>query len=133
MRTRLFLAAAAGFVLSLPARAQIVAPTLTGETGLFEIPTANSLQAGRFSFGLSWSMWNRTAAPVPGTVSLPDDPLRYDQQRFGGSIGYGLTDRWEVVFGAGANRYEARTGSCGRASSTGTTARAPSRGARRTR
>ena len=110
IRTRLFLAAAACCVLSLPARAQILAPTLSGETGLFEIPTANSLQTGHFSFGLSWSMWNRTAAPVPGTVSLPDDPLRYDLQRFGGSIGFGLTDRWEMTLAAGAHRYEATDG-----------------------
>ena len=46
MRTRLSLAAAACFVLSLPARAQ-VAPTLSGETGLFEITTADSIAAGR--------------------------------------------------------------------------------------
>ena len=43
-------------------------PTLSGETGLFEITTADMLAAGRFSLGLSWSMWPRTAAPVPGYV-----------------------------------------------------------------
>ena len=106
MRTRLSLAAAACFVLSLPARAQI-APTLSGETGLFEITNADMLAAGHFSFGLSWSLWNRTAAPVPGSVPFPDDPLRYDFQRFGGSVGYGLMDRWEIVIGTGGTRYDA--------------------------
>lgn len=106
MRTRLSLAAAVCFVLSLPARAQ-VAPTLSGETGLFEITTADMLAGGRFSLGLSWSMWPRTAAPVPNSSPYPDDPLRYDLQRIGGSIGYGLTDRWELVFGTGGNRYNA--------------------------
>ena len=106
MRTRLSLAAAACFVLSLPARAQ-VAPTLSGETGLFEITNADMLGAGRFSFGLSWSMWTPIAAPVPGSSPLPDDPLRYDLQRIGGSVGYGLMDRWELVVGTGSNRYHA--------------------------
>ncbi len=65
MRTRLSLAAAACFVLSLPARAQ-VAPTLSGETGLFEITNADMLAAGRFSFGLSWSMWTRDGGARTG-------------------------------------------------------------------
>ncbi len=108
MRTRLFLAAAACFVLSLPARAQ-VAPTLSGETGLFEITNADMLAAGRFSFGLSWSMWTPIAAPVPGAGTLADDPLRYDLQRIGGSVGYGLMDRWEIVVGTGTNRYHAES------------------------
>ena len=63
MRTPLSLAAVACFALSLPAQAQ-VAPTLSGETGLFEITNADTIGAGRFSFGLSWSMWNRSAAPL---------------------------------------------------------------------
>ena len=108
MRTRLSLAAAVCFVLSLPARAQ-VAPTLSGETGLFEITTADMIAAGRFSLGLSWSMWPRTGAPIPGSSPYPDDPLRYDLQRIGGSVGYGLTDRWEIVFGTGGNRYHAES------------------------
>jgi outer membrane protein OmpA-like peptidoglycan-associated protein len=106
MRTRLSLAAAACFVLSLPARAQ-VAPTLSGETGLFEITNADMIAAGHFSLGLSWSMWNRTAAPIPGSNPLPDDPLRYDVMRYGGSVGYGFSDRWEVVIGTGSVRYNA--------------------------
>lgn len=108
MRTRLSLAAAACFVLSLPARAQ-VAPTLSGETGLFEITNADMLAAGRFSFGLSWSMWTSTAAPAPGAFTLADDPLRYDLMRTGGSVGYGLMDRWELVVGTGSNRYHAES------------------------
>ena len=106
MRTRLTLAAAVCFVLSLPAQAQ-VAPTLSGETGLFEITNADMLAAGRFSVGLSWSMWTITAAPAPGSSPYPDDPLRYDLQRIGGSVGYGLMDRWEIVVGTGSNRYHA--------------------------
>ncbi len=106
MRTRLTLAAAVWFVLALPARAQ-VAPTLSGETGLFEITNADTIAAGRFSLGLSWSMWNRIAAPVSGSTPYPDDPLRYDLMRTGGSVGYGLTNTWEIVIGTGSNRYHA--------------------------
>jgi OOP family OmpA-OmpF porin len=109
MRTRLFLAAAVCFVLSLPARAQ-VAPTLSGETGLFEITNDDMLKAGRFSVALSWSMWTKTAAPIPGSYPYPDDPLRYDLQRVGGSVGFGLSDRWELVLGTGSNRYHADDG-----------------------
>ena len=106
MRTPLSLAAVACFALSLPARAQ-VAPTLSGETGLFEIMNADSLAAGRFSLGLSWSMWNRSSAPVPGAPTLPDDPLRYDLQRIAGNVGYGLTNNWEIVASTGGDRYHA--------------------------
>ena len=106
MRTRMSLAAAACLVLALPARAQ-VAPTLSGGTGLFEILTADMVAEGHFSLGLSWSMWDRTAAPVPGAFPLPDDPLRYDVQRISGSLGYGLMDRWELDFSAGYNHYHA--------------------------
>jgi outer membrane protein OmpA-like peptidoglycan-associated protein len=106
MRTRLTLAAAACCVLSFPARAQ-VAPTLSGETGLFEITNADMLAANRFSVGLSWSMWTLTAAPVPNSSPYASDPLRYDLMRTGGSVGYGLMDRWEIVIGTGSNRYHA--------------------------
>src|SRR5262252_2206712 len=109
MRTPLSLAAVACFLLSLPARAQ-VAPSLSGETGLFEIANADSIAAGRFSLGLYWSMWTRTAAPVPGSLPFPDDPLRYDLMRIGGTIGYGLTNTWELVLGTGSNRYHATDG-----------------------
>jgi outer membrane protein OmpA-like peptidoglycan-associated protein len=109
MRTRLFLAAAACCVLSLPARAQ-VAPTLSGETGLFEVLNADTIPAGRFSFGLSWSMRTLTAAPVPFSTPYPDDPLRYDVMRYGGSVAYGMLDRWELVVGTGSNRYHADSG-----------------------
>jgi outer membrane protein OmpA-like peptidoglycan-associated protein len=106
MRTRLSLAAAVCFALSLPAQAQ-VAPTLSGETGLFEIMNADMLPAGRFSLAASWSMWTSTAAPLPYSSPLPDDPLRYDRQRIGGTFAYGLMDRWEIAIGTGSNRYNA--------------------------
>jgi outer membrane protein OmpA-like peptidoglycan-associated protein len=106
MRTRLLLGAIACLASAAPLAAQ-VAPSLSGETGLFEVRNADVLPPGRFSLGLSWSMWNRTAASVPFAATLPDDPLRYDLQRTGLSIGYGLIPNWELSLGTGSNRYVA--------------------------
>ncbi|MFI5119659.1 MAG: OmpA family protein [Thermoanaerobaculia bacterium] len=106
MRTRLLLGAIACLVLAAPLAAQ-VAPTVTGETGLFQVMTAEMLPQGRFSLGLSWGLWDRTAAPVPYAAAFPDDPLRYDMQRFGLSVGYGLLPSWEATVSTGSDRYHA--------------------------
>jgi outer membrane protein OmpA-like peptidoglycan-associated protein len=106
MRTRFLLGAIACLVLAAPLAAQM-APTVSGETGLFEVTNADMLPAGRFSFGLSWGMWNRTAASVPFAPTLSDDPLRYDLQRFGLSVGYGFLPNWEGSVSTGSNRYHA--------------------------
>lgn len=106
MRTRLLLGAIACLVFAAPLAAQ-VAPTVTGETGLFQVMTADTLPQGRFSLGLSWGLWDRTAASVPFAATLLDDPLRYDLQRFGGSVGYGLLPSWEATISTGSNRYHA--------------------------
>ncbi len=106
MRTRLLLGAIACLVLAAPLAAQ-VAPTLTGETGLFQLTNADMLPMGHFSFGMSWSMRTLTAASVPGAAPLPDDPLRYDLQRFGGSVAYGLLPSWEASISVGSNYYHA--------------------------
>jgi outer membrane protein OmpA-like peptidoglycan-associated protein len=106
MRTRLLLGAIACLVLAAPLAAQI-APTVSGETGLFAVRNADMLPVGRFSFGLSWGMWNRTAASVPFAATLSEDPLRYDLQRTGLSIGYGLLPSWEASLSTGSNRYHA--------------------------
>ncbi len=106
MRTRLLLGAMACVVFAAPLAAQ-VAPTVTGETGLFQVMNADMLPQGRFSLGLSWGLWDRTAASVPNSSPFLDDPLRYDLQRFGISVGYGLLPNWEASISAGANRYHA--------------------------
>ncbi|MDL2717541.1 MAG: OmpA family protein [Acidobacteriota bacterium] len=110
MRTRLFLGALACLVLATsfatPLTAQM-APSISGETGLFQVTNAEFLPQGRFSLGLSWGLWNRTAASVPYAAPLSDDPLRYDLQRIGGSVGYGLLPRWEVSLGTGSVMYRA--------------------------
>ena len=106
MRTRLLLGAIACLVLAAPLAAQ-VAPTVTGETGLFQVMNADMLPQGQFSLGLSWGMWNRTAASVPYSSPLSDDPLRYDLQRFGLSVGYGFMPNWEATVSTGSNHYHA--------------------------
>ncbi|MGZ6970045.1 MAG: OmpA family protein [Thermoanaerobaculia bacterium] len=106
MRTRLLLGAIACLVFAAPLAAQM-APTVSGETGLFQVMNADIMPEGRFSLGLSWGLWNRTAASVPYAAPLPDDPLRYDVQRFGFSLGYGLVPTWEASLSTGSNRYSA--------------------------
>jgi outer membrane protein OmpA-like peptidoglycan-associated protein len=106
MRTRLLLGAIACLVFAAPLAAQ-VAPTVTGETGLFQVVNADILPQGRFSLGLSWGLWDRTAASVPFAATLVDEPLRYDLQRFGISVGYGLLPGWEASVSTGSNRYHA--------------------------
>ncbi len=106
MRTRLLLGAIACLVLATPLAAQM-APSVSGETGLFQVTNADMLPQGRFSLGLSWGLWNRTAASVPYAATLSDDPLRYDVQRIGMSVAYGLLPRWEASLSTGSNRYSA--------------------------
>ncbi len=106
MRTRLLLGAIACLVLATPLAAQM-APSVSGQTGLFEVTNADMLPQGHFSLGLSWGLWNRTAAPAPFAATLPDEPLRYDVQRTGLSVGYGLLPRWEASLSTGSNRYSA--------------------------
>lgn len=106
MRTRLLLGAIACLVLATPLAAQM-APSVSGATGLFEVTNADMLPQGHFSLGLSWGLWNRTAASVPYAATLSDDPLRYDVQRIGMSVAYGLLPRWEASLSTGSNRYSA--------------------------
>ncbi|HEX5854524.1 MAG TPA: OmpA family protein, partial [Thermoanaerobaculia bacterium] len=47
------------------------------------------------------------AAAVPFAATLANDPLRYDLQRFGLSVGYGLLPNWEASVSTGSNRYHA--------------------------
>ena len=106
MRTGLLLALAAALLAASPLSAQ-VAPSLTGETGLFHIYDAQTVPHGRFAFSLFYSMYDRTAAPVPGLATQPDDPLRYSTDKLGLSIAFGLLPNWEASFTAGQRAYSA--------------------------
>ncbi|HUJ15569.1 MAG TPA: OmpA family protein, partial [Thermoanaerobaculia bacterium] len=77
----------------------LAAPTWSGETGLFTTVTANTLHQGDLSFGIYAQNWRLTAGPArefvpPSARSYKD--YGYDLDRVSASIGYGLTDRWEI-------------------------------------
>lgn len=77
----------------------LVAPTSSGQTGLFETVTADQLRRGDLSFGIYWNDYDLLAAPArdfaPLTARSYKD-MSYDHYRLNASLGYGLTDRWEV-------------------------------------
>ncbi len=77
----------------------IAAPTWSGETGLFNTVTANTLHRGDMSFSVYAQNYRLLAGPAQA-FALPSArryrDYGYDQDRFSASLGYGLTDRWEV-------------------------------------
>lgn len=69
------------------------APTATGETGLFTLLSGETLPQGQWSFGLYYNNWDRLLE-FDG-FDLEED-ISVDWNRLSASLGYGLTDRWEV-------------------------------------
>lgn len=82
----------------VPASAQLSsAPTATGETGTFTLLDGWTLPKGEWSLGFYYNNWDRLVAPVPGGVARPlTDDWDYDWNRLSASVGYGLTDRFEL-------------------------------------
>ena len=77
----------------------IAAPSASGETGLFTTVTANTLQRGDVSFSIYAQNWRLTAAPARQFVLRSARSYKdygYDLDRVSASVGFGLTDRWEV-------------------------------------
>lgn len=75
------------------------APTSSGQTGLFETVTADTLRRGQWSFGVYFNDYDLTAGGAedlapPSARDYQD--MSYDLYRLSGSIGVGITDRWEV-------------------------------------
>jgi outer membrane protein OmpA-like peptidoglycan-associated protein len=105
MRTGLLIAVAAPLLAAAPALFGQVGPTITGETGLFELKNAETVPVGQFSFGLSYSHWAKTAAPSLVYSPQPDDPLRYSTGRLGIAVAYGLGKHWEASLVAGPRTY----------------------------
>ncbi len=71
-----------------------IAPTVTGETGGFNLFSGDTLRQGDWSFGLYANNWDRT-------LRLADDrrtEVSLDLTRLSASVGYGITDRWEISF-----------------------------------
>lgn len=79
----------------------LVAPTITGETGLFTGITGRMLRQGDWSFSIYWNNYDYLAAPAPelrppSRRSYRDMDVEHDQ--LSASVGFGITDRWEVAF-----------------------------------
>ncbi len=70
---------------------QANAASVTGETGLFTLLTGDTLPRGGWSFGLYYNNWDRLL-----DLDIPEDNQSVDWNRLSASVGYGLTDRWEV-------------------------------------
>lgn len=73
------------------------APTVTGETGLFTLLSGETLPQGGWSFGLYYNNWDRLFdGPDLAFRDDDEDSLSLDWNRLSASLGYGITDRWEV-------------------------------------
>jgi len=70
-----------------------IAPTATGETGLFTITSGQNAPAHAWTFGLYYNNWDRVI-DLPGTDD--EDDLNYDWNQISASVGYGITDRFEL-------------------------------------
>src|SRR5215210_214778 len=66
-------------------------PTATGETGLFTLLSGETLPQGGWSFGLYYNNWDRIL-----DIDGFDDDISVDWNRLSASLGYGITDRWEL-------------------------------------
>jgi outer membrane protein OmpA-like peptidoglycan-associated protein len=78
---------------------RMFAPTASGQTGLFETVTADTLRRGEWSFGVYFNDYDLLAGEArefaPPSAREYED-LSYDLYRLSASIGVGITDRWEV-------------------------------------
>ena len=75
------------------------APTASGQTGLFNVVTADTLRRGDWSFGVYFNDYDLTAGDAEEFAppsAREHRPLSYDLYRLSASIGVGITDRWEV-------------------------------------
>jgi len=75
---------------------QANAASVTGETGLFSLLTGDTLPRGGLSFGLYYNNWDRVI-DLDRRFSLNDKgQLSLDWNRVDASLGWGITDRWEL-------------------------------------
>jgi outer membrane protein OmpA-like peptidoglycan-associated protein len=91
------------------------APTGTGETGLFTLFTGQTLPQGQWSFSFQFNNWDRTVIRDGGAGlgSQFSNKWDYDWNRLSASVGYGITDTFELSLmlpyenfdGSGNNRY----------------------------
>ncbi|HEV7426963.1 MAG TPA: OmpA family protein [Thermoanaerobaculia bacterium] len=84
--------------ITMADQARLVAPTASGETGLFNVITADTLRRGDWSFGVYYQAWNLEAAKAPFIIpsARKNQNMGYDLSQLEGSIGFGVTDNWEI-------------------------------------
>ncbi|MGA7615719.1 MAG: hypothetical protein WBX15_11140, partial [Thermoanaerobaculia bacterium] len=78
----------------------LLAPTDTGETGLFVGITGDTLQRADWSFSIYYDNFDYLLAPAPELAPPSRRSYRdmdVDENRITATVGYGLTDRWEVT------------------------------------
>lgn len=96
-RMMLLLAALLGLVPAAHAASEEAnAASSTGETGYFSLLSGDTLPQGGFSFGLYGNNWDRLSKDKLPTIRGGSDTLDWDWTRISASVGYGITDRWEV-------------------------------------
>jgi outer membrane protein OmpA-like peptidoglycan-associated protein len=92
----------------------LVAPSSNGQTGLFTVVTGDTLRRGDVSFGIYYQGWNLEAGPAPLALrplsARPYKDMSYDLWRLDASLGYGLTDRWEISAMVPYDRVEGQGG-----------------------
>jgi len=71
------------------------APSVTGETGLFSLLGGDTAPQGGWTFGLYVNNWDRLIDLNELGLNT-DEELSLDWSRVSASIGYGITDRWEL-------------------------------------
>ena len=88
-------------------------PTASGETGLFTLLSGETLPQGGWSFGLYYNNWDRTVdisgfpnPDDPGDDGCPACEASLDWNRLSASLGYGITDRWEISLMVPYDDYE---------------------------
>jgi outer membrane protein OmpA-like peptidoglycan-associated protein len=85
--------------ITLTDQVNMFAPTSSGQLGLFETISAETLRRGDWSFSVYFNDYDLLAGEArdlsPASARDYED-LSYDHYRLSASIGVGLTDRWDV-------------------------------------
>src|SRR5688572_28360417 len=71
----------------------LIAPTATGETGLFTLSSGQNAPGGVWTFGIYANNWDRVF-DIPGVDA--EDDLTFDLTRLSASVGYGVSDNFEL-------------------------------------
>ena len=103
-------AALVGMLLCVSAAASAqIAPSNTGDIGLFTMPTADSPRAGQLTLGIYG--WKEPL--IAGNLPFSNTDYRsrlYNQWAGEGSLGLGLTNNWSIFASGGIDRFESRGG-----------------------